>query len=198
MKILKQESNISCGIACLRSIFSHCGMELSEEEILKKNKFFEIKDGVLNPLISLGVVALKFGFNVKYVGFNPMLINNNRSEDLKESLLKKSKEYYDYGKFCVDQMLEFMDLRGEVSIDKLNVDKIKKLIDDHGFVLFGVRPAFINKNSTFNKMHKIIIDGYSEKEFHILDPDGSEYDLDFDTFLMALYSMMPEALIIWK
>ncbi|MDI3474154.1 MAG: hypothetical protein PWR30_477 [Candidatus Woesearchaeota archaeon] len=194
MKIYKQETNISCGIACLRSIFSYYGKELTEKEIFDKTEFYKLNEGVANPIINLGVTALKFGFDVKYIGYNPIIANNNKSS-LEESLTEKSKSYFDLGKFCVDKALEFLNLGGEIVIEKLNVEKLKLLIDNNKFILVGIRPAFI-KNTSFNNLHKVIIDGYNEKGFHILDPSEEEYSVDFDSFLMAFYSAIPEALII--
>jgi|SRR3989344_4535694 len=98
MKIFKQETDISCGIACLRSIFYYYGKEFSEKEILNKNEFYKENDKVTNPIISLGVTALKFGFKVKYVGFNP-IITNDLSGDLRKSLGVKSKKYIEFGNF---------------------------------------------------------------------------------------------------
>lgn len=194
MKIFKQETNISCGIACLRSIFSYYGKELTEKEIFDKTEFYKLNEGVADPIINLGVTALKFGFKVKYVGYNPIIANNN-NPSLEESLKEKSKSYFDLGKFCVDKALEFLDLGGEIVIDKLNVQKLKSLIDEYKFILVGIRPAFI-KNTSLSHLHKVIIDGYNEKGFHILDPAGEDYFVDFDSFLMAFYNAIPEALII--
>jgi len=111
------------------------------------------------------------------------------------SLQEKSKRYFEFGKFCVDKALEFLELNGEIIIDKLNTEKLKKLIDNNKFLIAEIRPAFI-KNASPNQLHKVILDGYSKKGFHILDPSGEEYVVDFDSFLMAFYGAMPEVLII--
>lgn len=55
MKIYKQETNQSCGIACLRSIMNHLGENLSKKEILDNHNNYQLKNGgVRNPIISLG------------------------------------------------------------------------------------------------------------------------------------------------
>jgi len=196
MKIFKQETDTSCGIACLRSIFHHYGKDLTEQEILEKHEFYKTQGGVANPIISLGVTALKFGLKVKHIGYNP-LIANNSLPNLRKSLEGKSMKYFEFGKFCVDKALEFLDLNGEIVIDKLNIEKLKKLIDENKFVIAEIKPAFIN-NSPFSYLHKIILDGHNRNSFHVLDPSGEEYFVDFDSFLMAFYGAMPEVLIIQK
>jgi ABC-type bacteriocin/lantibiotic exporter with double-glycine peptidase domain len=84
MKIYKQETEKSCGVACLRSIINHFGNDFSEKDIWEKHKPFQPKKGgILNPIMNLGVTASKFGFEVTYMGYNPIITNNNSSSDLK-------------------------------------------------------------------------------------------------------------------
>ena len=198
MKIYKQETDKSCGVACLRSIINHFGNNFSEKDIWAKHKPFKPKKGgILNPIMNLGVTALKFGFNAIYLGYNPIITNNNSSDDLKKSLEEKSKNYFDYGKFYVDEALKFLELGGKLKIDKLNIEKIKKIIDKNKFVLVEIKPAFINKMGSIKMNHKVIVVGYTKKGFKILNPsDAKEHFWDFDTFLLAFYSAVPELLII--
>lgn len=201
MKIYKQETDKSCGVACLRSIINHFGNNFSEKDIWAKHKPFQPKNGgILNPIMNLGVTALKFGFDVTYIGYNPIITNGNSSDDLKKSLEEKSKTYFDYGKFYVDEALQFLELGGKLKIEKLNLEKIKKLIDENKFVLVEIKPAFINKRGgSINMNHKVIVVGYTKKGFKILNPsDTKEYLWDFDTFLIAFYAAIPELLVIKK
>lgn len=198
MKIFKQETDKSCGVACLRSIINHFGNNFSEKDIWDKHAPFKSKNmGIRNPILNLGVTALKFGFDVTYFGYNPIIANNNSSDDLKKSLKEKSKTYFNYGKFYVDEALKFLELKGNLKIDKLNIEKIKKIIDKNKFALVEIKPAFINKKSSLNMNHKVIIVGYTKNGFRILNPsDAKEHLLDFDTFLLSFYAAVPEMLII--
>ena len=200
MKIYKQETEKSCGVACLRSIINHYGNNLSEKDIWTKHKPFQPKNGgILNPIMNLGVTALKFGFDVIYIGYNPIITNNNSSNDLKKSLGEKSKTYFDYGKFYVDEALQFLELKGKLKVEKLNIEKLKKLVDENKFVLVEIKPAFVNKRGSINMNHKVIVVGYTKKGFKILNPsDAKEYLWDFDTFLLAFYAAVPELLVIKK
>ena len=198
MKIFRQETGKSCGVACLRSIINHFGNNFSEKNIWAKHKpFQQKKGGILNPIMNLGVTALKFGFDVTYIGYNPIIANNNSSEDLKKSLEEKSKTYFDYGKFYVDEALKFLELGGKLKIEKLNIKKIKKLVDNNKFVLVEIKPAFVSKKFLINMNHKVIVVGYNKKGFKILNPsDAKEHLWDFDTFLLAFYAAVPELLVI--
>lgn len=200
MKIFKQETKNSCGVACLRSILNNYGENLSEKDIWDKIDSFPLqKGGLRNPILSLGVVALKLGFSVTYLGYNPTLINNNSSNDLKKSLKEKSESYFDIGKFYVDQAIKFLDLGGKITFDKLNIEKIKKLIDKNKFLLVEIKPAFVNKTSVVSMHHKVILTGYDKKGFKILNPsDAKEHTWDYDTFLLSFYAAIPELLIIKK
>jgi hypothetical protein len=200
MKIFKQKTGKSCGVACLRSIFNYYGNTLSEEDIWKKNEFYSTSQGgILNPILSLGITALKFGFNVEYIGYNPIILNKDNKKTLEKSLKDKSKNYFDFGKYYVDIALKFLKLGGKITIDKLNIDKIKKIIDQNKFALVEIKPAFIYNNSSLNMNHKVIIIGYNKTGFKILDPsDGKEHLWDFDSFLLAFYAAVPELLIIKK
>ena len=197
MKIFKQETKKSCGIACLRSIFNYYGNNFSEKDIWEKDESYNPNgEKIRNPILTLGVTALKFGFDVKYFGYNPIIINENKG-DLKESLKNKSKCYFDFGKYYVDQALQFLELGGKITIDKLNIKKIKKLIDENKFILIEIKPAFIGNSSSLNMNHKVIARGYNKKGFQILDPyDGKKHLWDYDTFLLAFYAAIPELLTI--
>jgi ABC-type bacteriocin/lantibiotic exporter with double-glycine peptidase domain len=198
MKIYKQETKFSCGIACLRSIFNNYGNNFSEKDIWENTNSFLLDNGGLkNIIMCLGVTALKFGFDVTYIGYNPILINNNISEDLKESLKEKSKTNFELGKFYVDETLKFLELNGKIKINKLNINELKKIIDSNKFVLVEIKPSFINKKASLSMHHKIILIGYTKKGFKFLDPsDAKEHIVDFDTFLLAFYAAVPELLVI--
>ncbi len=198
MKIFKQETDKSCGVACLRSILNYYGNNFSEKDIWDKHNPFQTKsEGIRNPILNLGVTALKFGFDVTYIGYNPIISNNNSSNNLKKSLQEKSKTYFDYEKFYVDEALKFLELNGKLKIYKLNIEKIKKIIDENKFALVEIKPAFVNKKGSINMNHKVILDGYTNKGFKILNPsDAKEHLWDFDTFLLAFYAATPELLII--
>lgn len=200
IKILKQETNKSCGVACLRSIFNFYGNNFSEKDVWKKNESYKTKDGIRNPIISLGLTALKFGFKVKYIGYNPIIANSNTNpKDLKKSLKVKSKSYFSIGKFYVDSALKFLELGGNIVIDKLNVKKLKEILDKDKFFLVEIKPAYINKKSSINDNHKVIVNGYNNKGFTILNPSNCEEWLwSFDDFLLAFYAAVPEILIIKK
>jgi len=199
MKILKQETDKSCGIACLRSIFNHYGYNFSEKDIWDKDESYKSNGKVIrNPILTLGVTALKFGFEVKYFGYNPIIINKKVS-NLKKSLQYKSKHYFDFGKYYVDQAIQFLELGGEIIINKLNITTIKKLVDKNKFILVEIKPAFIENNLSLSMNHKIIVTGYTKKGFNILNPaDGKKHLWDYDTFLLAFYSAVPELLVIKK
>ncbi len=202
LQILKQETDKSCGIACLRSIINYYDEDYSEKDIWKKNQSFGKDNDIRNPILSLGVTALKFGLNVQYTGYNPIIVNQNKyPSNLNKSLELKSKSYFDFGKYYIDQALQFLELGGKIITEKLNVQKLKKIIDKEKFFLVEVRPAFISKQSSagINTNHKVIVIGYDKQGFKILNPsDQKEYLWDFDSFLMAFYAAVPEILVIKK
>ena len=197
MKIYKQETDISCGVACLRSIFAHYGLEIPEKEILERNEFYKTDSGVMNSIMSLGITAIKFGFNATYIGYNPMIFRN--SNNLNESLNEKLKHYKGYGLFLVQRTIEFIKLGGKIKVERLDIEKLKRLADENGFFIADVRPTFYNEKSLFGNVHKIIVTGYNEKGFIILCPSNAKKEvIDFQPFLMAFYASMPEVLVIKK
>ena len=197
MKIYKQESKFSCGIACLRSIINNYGNNFSEKDIWDKHESISINGNIRNPILNLGVTALKFGFDVTYIGFNPILTNNNKYKDLKKSFKEKSERFRDFGKFYVDEAVKFLELNGKIKFEKFNLEKIKKIVDKNGFVLVEIKPSFINKKASLSMNHKIILIGHNKKGFICLDPhDAKKRLIDFDTFLIAFYAAVPELIII--
>jgi Peptidase C39 family len=199
MKIFKQETNKSCGVACLRSILNHYGNNFSEKDLWDKQNPYNSKTGIMNPQINLGVTAIKFGFDVIYIGENNAIAYNNNFKDIKKSLQEKSKTYFDYGKFLVDGALEFLNLGGKIKLELLTIGKIKKILDKYKFALVEINPSSINKKGNFNLRHKIILIGYTKKGFKILNPsDAKEHIYNFDDFLFAFYLAGAELLIIKK
>ncbi|HQC61165.1 MAG: hypothetical protein BWY36_00323 [Candidatus Diapherotrites archaeon ADurb.Bin253] len=202
LRILKQETTKSCGIACLRSIINYYGGNYSEKDIWKKHQSFGKGEEIRSPILSLGVTSLKFGLDVQYMGYNPIIVNNNKYPDnLKKSLELKSKNYFSFGKYYVDQALQFLKLGGKAITEKLNIQKLKKILDKEKFFLVEVRPAFISKKSSaeIDMNHKVIVIGYDKKGFKILNPsDCKEYVWDFESFLIAFYASIPEILVIKK
>ena len=199
MKIYKQEIDKSCGVACIRSVLNHYGNNYSEKDLWGKNEPFGEGENMLNPILSLGVLALKFNMDVEYIGYNPIIANGNKYDNLKESLEDKYKSYFSFGKYYVDKAIEFLNLGGKLTIEILTLDKIRKIINENEFVIVEIKPAFLNKNSriSIGMNHKVIITGYTDKGFKILNPsDEKEYEWDFDTFLLAFYAAVPEMLII--
>ncbi|MDA3836217.1 MAG: hypothetical protein PF542_01205 [Nanoarchaeota archaeon] len=199
MKILKQETDKSCGVACIRSAINNYGHNFSEKDMWDKNKPFGEGDNILNPIISLGVLALKFDMNVEYIGYHPIIANGHGGKILKEALLEKSKKNFSFGKYYVDTALEFLELGGKLNIEKLNIEKIKKIIDENEFAIVEIKPAMLGGNTSINMHHKVIIEGYNEKGFKILNPSNAQEEVwDYDSFLMAFYAAIPELLIIKK
>ncbi len=198
LKILKQETNKSCGIACLRSILNFYGNNYSERDIWNKHSPFNSKKkDIRNPILNLGVTALKFGFEVSYIGYEPIISNNNSSDNLKKSLEEKMKHYFDYGKFYVSEAIKFLELGGEIKLELLNIEKLKNILNKNKIALVEIRPAFIHKKGSSEMNHKIILTGYNKKGFTFLDPsDAKKHVIDFDTFLLAFYKAGPELLII--
>jgi hypothetical protein len=88
------------------------------------------------------------------VGYNPLIANKNKSNCLKKSLREKLKNYDYYGKFIIKTSLEFLEKGGKIKIEKLTINKIKKLLDKYKFLLTEIKPAFINKNLSMKANHK--------------------------------------------
>jgi hypothetical protein len=122
---------------------------------------------IVNSIINLGLTALKFGFKVKYVGWNPILINGNDDrtiinkeeniDKIKKVLKEKSKKYKRINKFYVDTPLKFLELGSELVFEKLNIEKLKNILDKEKFFLVEVKPAFFMNKTTLEAMHKVIV-----------------------------------------
>jgi hypothetical protein len=174
-KIYKQETEHSCGIACLRGVMNYYGNDFSEKDIWDKHESYKAKNGgTLNPILNLGVTALKFGFDVIYLGYNLIIATDNPSKGLKESLEERSNKYFEFGKYYIDEALKFISLGGRIDIDKLNLKRIKELVRKNKFVLVEIRPTFIYGKGPISMDHKVIIIGYSKEGFRVLDPSDAK------------------------
>lgn len=197
MKLIKQETSRSCGVACIRMILDYYGLQVSEQQIFdffqpNENRFKETN------LFSLGNFALKQNFDVRYIGYNPMIFSNLKITDLKTALAGKIKINYNAGKWCCEEALKFIEAKGEL-VKKIPVLRdINLLLDKKIPVIVGVRPVFLRMRGKLSMNHFIIIKGYDGDRYYILDPAHGELKIDSATLLTAIYARMPEMLIISK
>lgn len=194
LKRFKPETNRSCGVSCLRSILELQNINVTEKEVFDYGVLFE---GKLNPLITLGSFAIEKGLKAEYIGFNPIIFRDDK-EPRVEVLKKRLFNYSDYGRFLVEKTIKFLELGGKVNIKIPGTDDIESYLDKNSPVLVGLRPALLDGKTDYNKLHYVVVVGYDEGNFFILDPSFEAIKkIKKLNLLAAMYSRMPEVLAIY-
>jgi len=195
LKRFKPETNRSCGVSCLRSILDLHNLSSSEKEIFDYGVLFE---GKLNPLIALGCFAIEKGLKVGYVGFNPVIFKDDKEANV-GVLKQRLPTYFSYGRFLVERAIRFLELGGEVKFKIPDAKDIETYLNKNALVLIGLRPALLDGKAGYNKLHYVVAVGYDEDNFFILDPSFENIrKVKKLNLLAAMYSRMPEILVIYK
>src|SRR3989344_4752144 len=128
------------------------------------------------------------------------------------NLSSSEKEIFDYGVLFEGKLNPLIAL-GCFAIEKgLKVgyvgfnpvifkdDKdIETYLNKNALVLIGLRPALLDGKAGYNKLHYVVAVGYDEDNFFILDPSFENIrKVKKLNLLAAMYSRMPEILVIYK
>ena len=190
----QQETSRSCGVACLRSILDFHGIKVSEKEILDHNVF---PDNMC-VLIGLGRAALEFGLKAEYVGVNPMVFRNDKNVSL-ETLKERVNKQFELGKVLVEQTILFLQKGGTVTLKIPTLQGIKDIIKSGTPQLISVRPALLGRLIAFDMRHYVVPVYYDDENIYYMDPAVASVQKNSNTtFMAAVYSLMPETIIIKK
>src|SRR3989339_1809255 len=120
--VIKGETGQSCGVACLRSVFSFYGKDVSEKDVLEHNK---LKNNI-NWIYDLGFAAIKFGFKAKIIDYNYFIFKlgvENAADHLRGNSFAGS------AKDAAESALGFLDAGGKIEVRVFTLDDIKSCID---------------------------------------------------------------------
>ncbi len=190
LPIIKGETDKSCGVASLKSVFEFYGKKYSEIEISEHNK---IREGT-NWIYDLGYSAIKLGFDVEIIDYNYFLYSTFDITDVKEYLLKNKYMYS--AKHASDSALNYLREGGEIKIKIPSIKDIKNYIDKGIPVIARVRPKIYMGKHSANSLHYIVIEDYDENKFRIMDPLGFKKEITEDILLYSMYSSFAQILII--
>ena len=189
--IIKGETGQSCGVACLRSVFSFYGKDVSEKEVWEHNK---LKSNI-NWIYDLGFAAIKFSFKAKIIDYNYFIFKlgvENAADYL------RGNSFMGSAKDAAESALEFLEAGGKIEVRVFTLDDIKTYLDKGIPVILRVKPKIYLENTNPNGLHYIVAESYSGNKFKIVDPMGIKREIAAEILLYSAYSSFAQLLIIEK
>ncbi|MBL7148271.1 MAG: C39 family peptidase [Nanoarchaeota archaeon] len=188
--ILKGEGNQSCGITCLRMVLAYYGKEVSQKEL---EKFNQIREGI-NHLYDLGYTALKNKFSSLIIGYDFMLFNNPNEENPKEFL--KNTEFIGQSKDIKESCLKYLKEGGKLKVKIPSLKDINKYLDKEVPIILGIRAKIIEGRNPAHILHYVILEGYNEETYSIVDPVGKKYKIEKNKLVYAWFSRLGQFLVV--
>jgi len=188
--ILKGEGNQSCGITCLRMVLAYYGKDISQKELEKLN---EIKNGI-NHLYDLGYVILKNKFSSSIIGYDFMLFNNPDENSPEEFL--KNTEFIGQSKEIKESCLKYLKEGGKLKVKVPSLQDINNYLDKDIPVILGVRAKIIEGRNPAHILHYVVLEGYDEESYFIVDPVGKKYKIEKNKLIYAWFSRLGQFLVV--
>lgn len=186
-----QITAFNCIPACLQQVFSYYNRQLTQEDITRGLEY--PKRGMSLP--AAASFAQQQGFGTAIVTNNIQIFDpvwfSSASKELTENLKKRRKFVDEYNQSLIDDLIEYLDLNGRIDFSTICDDLIRKYLSQDIPIIMELASTFLYKKSkstepgTFNdpikgtvEGHGIVIAGFDQEKFKIIDPDtrNNPYD----------------------
>ncbi|EKD49506.1 MAG: hypothetical protein ACD_63C00118G0002 [uncultured bacterium] len=179
-----QEKAYCCVPACLQQIFAFYHKKIEQAEILENLSM--PKHGMSIP--QAGIFTLK-------TGFKPLIITNNiyifdpswfrlTVKELLKRLIERRKYVDRYNQSVIDDFLQYFKEKGRIQFDTLSTELLVKYLEKNIPIIAELASTFLykmRKSSTPGSFddanrgeiegHGVVIAGYINHTFKIIDPD---------------------------
>ncbi|OGH07685.1 MAG: hypothetical protein A2W22_00425 [Candidatus Levybacteria bacterium RBG_16_35_11] len=183
--LVKQEEQ--CGGAAMSMIYKFFGINLSEEEIIKR--VGKMRWGTFTTEHAL--MADKLGFNVACYSYNLDLFSTSDLRLPRHELIKKTKELISKRKRSREILKTTLralesNIQFEMKIPSLQI--IKDFLNRKLPVGLAVTSAVLKKKKKNTRWgHFIVITGYENDKFYYNDPKyGKEFEISADKLIFAI------------
>ncbi len=196
VKPFRQENEMSCGAASLRSILDFFGKKMNEKEIIRAVGGIVTDDGYHGILSIHAAVALhKMGFKVHAYTYNMELLkpewatidSNALIEQLKakKAGLPKSKKT---SKSILGSMIYLLENKQNIKLKFPEKEDIIKFLERGLPVIITVwaKTIYGNSDPLATGGHYLLVNGYDGKNFSVIDPyDGKKMAIEEDRLILA-------------
>jgi hypothetical protein len=214
--ILRQPDDTTCGPTCLHSVYAYFGLDVELDQLI--NEVGALPDGG-TLAVFLGCDALERGFEAKIFTFNMQVFDptwfREGAPPLADCLLaqKHRKNSAKLSMAC-DAYIEFLRLGGEIEMEVLTGNLIRRFLKKNVPLLTGLSSTFLYGDSRerfdvdpsgkkafpddiggWPQGHFVVLCGYDSEEREVLiadplapNPLGADhvYPVDLDRVLNAI------------
>lgn len=197
VKGFKQENEMSCGAAALRSILDFFGKTTNEEEILISAGGICNSEGYYGMLsIRAAVMLHKMGFKTHIRTYNRELLKPEWSTIESSALIKRlealnkklEKEKRKTNVAVVNSFIYLLNNKQDFKIKFPEKEDIIYFLERKIPALISVwaKTIYGNSDQLATGGHYLVVIGYDGKNFIVLDPyDGKEHTIDESLLLLA-------------
>jgi hypothetical protein len=187
--LVKQKDKNGCGAAGMSMIYKFFGVNLSQEEIIKKIGgltrwgSFTVDHALMAN--ELGFSTTVYSYNLEY--YDPSDSKLSRKELIKKTgeLIKKENRQYNIRELKSILKVLRSDVSYEMRIPTLN--SIKKFLDKRIPVVVAVNSAVLfEKKKDLRWGHFLALTGYEKNRFYYNDPHGIKGTISDEKLIFAL------------
>ncbi|UCD04571.1 MAG: C39 family peptidase [Candidatus Woesearchaeota archaeon] len=178
--LFKQSKKNACGLTTFRSILKYNDLDFSEEELEKKVDGLKNEEGYQGALsINMATFARTLGFKINIYIYNLEIIKpewiNLSNEELIENLKKEYPARKQLSKEIISAMIDLLEAKENIRIKYPSLNDLKEYIDKQIPILISVNAGIFYEDNTLKKEgHYLIVIGYENDEFIIIDPNHTE------------------------
>ena len=189
LQYYNQQQSKTCGLACLRMIFSNFSDYISEKELVKQVKVHSF--GIFST--DLAIIALKKGYKTTLYTFNLPLFSKYNIEfgTLVNLKLIRKISPKPSSKKAYDSIKNYLKYGGVLYYDYPRLELLEKYLDQEWPCLISFNTASTGKYyKKWDNGHYNVVHGIDKHHVNILDPDPWEENrFDFkvpkDIFLVS-------------
>jgi len=181
----KQESGLTCGLACLRMALGYYGDQTTEKELVKQIQVH--KYGIFTT--DLGVLAQKRGYKTTIFSIHLRLLAPLKlpfGTEVSTKILAKVKPTAT-DKKTYDSWQEYLKSGGRLVWDVPKVSMIESFIAKRIPCLVNINTAALNRYwKNWDNGHYLTVNGVVKDNISVLDPDPwdkTDYFIEKDVFL---------------
>lgn len=203
LQILPQPDDETCGATCLHAMYSYYGESLGLEEVIREVPTWETGGTIA---VLLGCHALGKGYKVTIYTYNLHIFDPTWFQGevkLDEKLrLQLEHKFEPKIQWASQAYLKFLRLGGQIKLEELNRQLIKKYLDKHIPILTGLNATYLYRcarelNNEYDDVrgtsmgHFVILSHYDDDKdlVHIADP------LNTNPFANQLYHVSVDRVI---
>lgn len=207
--IFQESDSFTCGPCCLAMVYAKKGKKITLQDILKD--FKHPTKGKPTYVMQLGSHLLKNGIKSKLIVSTSKVVSPAWKNISKKELISNLEKWLSLHpkamwKMDVEYVIQYLKDGGDLLQESYSAETLKEMIDRNSLIILGVDEDWIwghrfklvgserviDEIGGYLEGHFVLVDGYNDKTFHVLDPFPTkvaerhgEYNVPMNTLINA-------------